>query len=172
MSELVSADAVFIPDVGTPVIWSARYLKLGGGRRLIGSFNHGSIANAMPQAIGAQAALPGRQVVTLSGDGGLTMMLGDLITLQQHELPVKIVVLNNGALAFVELEMKSAGFPNCGTDLRNPNLADAATALGVRDWRVEHVDQLDAALRAAFEFPAPHWSTFSPLVRSSRCHLT
>ena len=107
IDELADPDAVFIPDVGTPVIWAARYLRMNGRRRLIGSFSHGSMANALPQAIGVQASQPGRQVVTLSGDGGLAMMLGDLITLQQLRLPVKVVVFNNGALSFVELEMKA-----------------------------------------------------------------
>jgi pyruvate dehydrogenase (quinone) len=105
VSEAASEDSIFIPDVGSPIIWSARYLAMNGQRRLIGSFLHGSMANAMPQAIGAQAACPGRQVITLSGDGGIAMLLGDLITLRQHRLPVKIVVFDNSALAFVELEM-------------------------------------------------------------------
>jgi pyruvate dehydrogenase (quinone) len=155
LSELAAPDAVFIPDVGTPIIWSARYLKLGGGRRLIGSFNHGSMANAMPQAIGAQAAFPGRQVVTISGDGGLSMLMGDLITLRQQGLPVKVVVLNNGALSFVELEMKAGGFPAYGTDLNNPDFAAAATALGISGWRVRTNEELDPALRAALEHPGP-----------------
>jgi len=103
IDDLAADDAVFLPDVGTPVIWAARYLHMNGRRRLVGSFNHGTMANAVPQAIGVQASHPGRQVITLSGDGGLARMLGDLITLKQHRLPVKIVVFNNGALAFVEL---------------------------------------------------------------------
>ena len=104
---LAAADAVFTADVGTPCIWTARYVRMNGARRLIGSFNHGSMANALPQAIGAQAARPGRQVISLSGDGGLAMLLGELITLRQQHLPVKVVVFNNGALSFVELEMKA-----------------------------------------------------------------
>jgi pyruvate dehydrogenase (quinone) len=117
LDDLADPDAVFIPDVGTPVVGAARYLRMNGRRRLIGSFSHGSMANAVPQAIGAQASQPGRQVVTLSGDGGLAMMLGDLITLQQLDLPVKVVVFNNGSLGFAELEMKAAGFVTYGTDL-------------------------------------------------------
>jgi pyruvate dehydrogenase (quinone) len=112
---------VFIPDVGNPCIWAARYLRMNGTRRLIGSFNHGSMANALPQAIGVQASQPGRQVIALSGDGGLAMLLGELITLRQLQLPVKVVVFNKGALAFVELEMKAAGFVTFGTDLDNPD---------------------------------------------------
>ncbi|MGZ4692173.1 MAG: ubiquinone-dependent pyruvate dehydrogenase [Acidimicrobiales bacterium] len=151
LDEVADDDAVFIPDVGTPVIWAARYIHMNGRRRLIGSFSHGSMANAVPQAIGAQAAQPGRQVVTLSGDGGLAMMLGELLTLQQLRLPVKIVVFNNGSLSFVELEMKAAGFVNFGTDLADPNFASVAQALGMFGQRVEHPDDLATALRAAFD---------------------
>ncbi len=150
IDELAADDAVFLVDVGTPVIWAARYLHMNGRRRLVGSFNHGTMANAMPQAVGVQASQPGRQVVTLSGDGGLAMMLGDLITLQQRKLPVKIVVFNNGALSFVELEMKADGFVNFGTDLDNPDFAAVATALGMHGQRVEHPDDLAEALRVAF----------------------
>ena len=107
INEVAADDAIFSCDVGTPTIWAARYLKMNGKRRLLGSFNHGSMANAMPQAIGAQLEFPGRQVVTLSGDGGIAMLLGDLLSLHQLKIPVKIVVFNNGALSFVELEMKA-----------------------------------------------------------------
>ena len=150
IDELADPDAVFVPDVGTPVIWAARYLTMNGRRRLIGSFSHGSMANAVPHAIGVQAAQPGRQVVTLSGDGGLAMMLGDLITLQQLHLPVKVVVFNNGSLSFVELEMKANGLINFGTDLDDPDFAGVARSLGMHGERVEHPDDLHAALRAAF----------------------
>jgi pyruvate dehydrogenase (quinone) len=150
LDELADDDAVFIPDVGTPVIWAARYLHMNGRRRLIGSFLHGSMANAVPQAIGVQAAQPGRQVVTLSGDGGVAMMLGDLITLQQLRLPVKIVVFNNGSLSFVELEMKAGGFVTYGTDLVDPDFAAVARALGMYGQRVERPDELGGALRDAF----------------------
>ena len=155
VDELASEDAVFVPDVGSPVVWAARYLMMNGRRRLIGSFTHGSMANAVPQAIGAQAAFPDRQVVALSGDGGLAMMLGDLITLKQQGHPVKIVVFNNGALSFVELEMKAEGMVNFGTELDNPNFADVATALGLHGQRVEHPSELADALRTAFAHPGP-----------------
>jgi pyruvate dehydrogenase (quinone) len=155
VSEAASEDAIFIPDVGSPVIWSARYLAMNGRRRLIGSFTHGSMANAMPQAIGAQAAWPGRQVVTLSGDGGIAMLLGDLITLRQQHLPVKIVVFDNSALAFVELEMMSAGIPTFGTDLNNPDFAEVARSLGLFGVRVERPGELGPALQAAFEHDGP-----------------
>jgi pyruvate dehydrogenase (quinone) len=155
VSEAASEDAVFIPDVGSPIIWSARYLAMNGRRRLIGSFIHGSMANAMPQAIGAQAAFPGRQVIALSGDGGIAMLLGDLITLRQHHLPVKVVVFNNSALAFVELEMMSAGVPKWGTDLNNPDFAEVARSVGLYGVRVERPDELRPALQAAFEHDGP-----------------
>jgi len=151
IDKLASPDAVFTADVGSPCIWAARYLRMNGTRRLIGSFNHGSMANALPHAIGAQAAAgPGRQVVALSGDGGLAMLLGELITLRQQRLPVKIVVFNNGALAFVELEMKAAGIVTYGTDLDNPDFAAIATAAGLFGARVEKAEDLEPALRAAF----------------------
>jgi pyruvate dehydrogenase (quinone) len=151
VNRLAAEDAVFTADVGTPCIWAARYLRMNGRRRLIGSFNHGSMANALPQAIGAQASHPGRQVVALSGDGGVAMLLGELITLRQQHLPVKVVVFNNGALSFVELEMKAAGIVTYGTDLDNPDFAAIAKAVGLFGARVEKADELDDALRAAFE---------------------
>jgi pyruvate dehydrogenase (quinone) len=114
-------------------VWAARYLAMNGKRRLIGSFWHGSMANAMAQAIGAQAACPGRQVISLSGDGGFTMLMGDLLSLTQLELPVKVVVFNNSALGFIELEQKSTGFLNFGTGFQNPNFA-AMGASGRHPW--------------------------------------
>jgi pyruvate dehydrogenase (quinone) len=128
---------------------------MNGMRRLIGSFNHGTMANALPQAIGVQAAHPGRQVIALSGDGGLAMLLGELLTLRQQRLPVKVVVFNNGALSFVELEMKADGLVNYGTDLDNPDFAAVARAAGLFGVRVEHPSELDDALRAAFAHPGP-----------------
>jgi pyruvate dehydrogenase (quinone) len=155
IDRLAADDAVFTADVGTPCIWAARYLHMNGARRLIGSFNHGSMANALPHAIGAQASLPGRQVVTLSGDGGLAMLLGELITLRQLHLPVKVVVFSNGALSFVELEMKAAGIVTYGTDLDNPDFAGIARAAGLFGTRVEKADQLEGALREAFGHDGP-----------------
>ncbi|GLZ48852.1 putative pyruvate dehydrogenase [Actinomycetospora sp. NBRC 106375] len=148
-------DVVVVPDVGTPTLWAARYIGTNGRRRLIGSFNHGTMANALPQTLGIQAALPDRQVVALCGDGGLAMLMGELLTLRQHRLPVKVVVLDNGALAFVELEMKAAGIVNHGTDLDNPDFAALARAIGLHGIRVDHPDQLDDALRDAFAHPGP-----------------
>jgi pyruvate dehydrogenase (quinone) len=123
IDRLAAADAVFTADVGTPCIWAARYVHMNGTRRLIGSFSHGSMANALPQAIGAQAAQRDRQVIALSGDGGLSMLLGELLTLGQRKLPVKIVVFNDGALSFVELEMKAAGIVTFGTELLDADFA-------------------------------------------------
>lgn len=135
ISDGADADAVFVPDVGSPVVWAARYLEMNGRRRLIGSFSHGSMANALPQAIGVASSCPGRQVVALAGDGGLSMLFGELLTLVQAELPVKVVVYNNSSLNFVELEMKAAGFVNFGTDLTNPDFARVADAIGIRGFR-------------------------------------
>ena len=155
IDRLAADDAVFTADVGTPCIWAARYLRMNGRRRLVGSFNHGSMANALPQAIGAQASQPGRQVVALSGDGGVAMLLGELITLRQLHLPVKVVVFNNGALSFVELEMKAAGIVTYGTDLDNPDFAAIAQAVGLFGARVEKAGELDDALLAAFAHNGP-----------------
>jgi pyruvate dehydrogenase (quinone) len=155
IDQLAADDAIFTCDVGTPTVWAARYLTMNGRRRLLGSFSHGSMACAVPQGIGAQSAFPGRQVVTLSGDGGLAMMLGDLLTLRQLKLPVKMVVFNNGALAFVELEMKAAGIVTYATDLDNPSFADLATAIGIHGVRVDQPNDLESALRTAFATPGP-----------------
>jgi pyruvate dehydrogenase (quinone) len=155
IDRLAAPDAVFTADVGTPCIWAARYLHMNGTRRLIGSFNHGSMANALPHAIGAQASQPDRQVVAMSGDGGLAMLLGELITLRQLQLPVKVVVFNNGALSFVELEMKAAGIVTYGTDLDNPDFAGIARASGLLGIRVDKAGDLEAALRQAFGHDGP-----------------
>jgi len=155
IDRLAAPDAVFTADVGTPCIWAARYLRMNGSRRLIGSFSHGSMANALPHAIGAQASHPGRQVVALCGDGGLAMLLGELITLRQMRLPAKIVVFDNGALSFVELEMKAAGIVTYGTDLDNPDFAGMARAAGLFGARVDKAHELDDALREAFAHDGP-----------------
>ncbi|WP_138493789.1 ubiquinone-dependent pyruvate dehydrogenase [Paenibacillus pinistramenti] len=155
VSDLASEDAMFTCDVGTPTVWSARYLQMNGKRRLLGSFNHGTMANALPQAIGVQAAQRGRQVVSLCGDGGLAMLMGDLLTLKQYNLPVKVVVFNNGALGFVELEMKAAGFLETGTTLVNPNFAEVAAAMGITGIRVEDPADLEQAVARAFREEGP-----------------
>jgi pyruvate dehydrogenase (quinone) len=155
VSELAADDAIFTCDVGSPIAWTARYLKVNGKRRIVGSFNHGSMANAMLHAIGAQVAFPERQVVSFSGDGGFTMMMGEFVTLIQRGLPVKIILLNNGTLGFVELEMKAGGFPDFGCDLKNPNFAAMATAMGIKGVRVEHPQELEGAVREALAHPGP-----------------
>lgn len=155
VDELADDDAIVIPDVGSPVVYAARYLQCHGDRRLIGSFVHGSMANAVPHAIGAQSAFPGRQVVTLSGDGGLGMLMGELLTVRQHDLPITIVVLNNSSLNFVELEMKAAGLPDFGTGLDNPDFARVAESMGIRGWRVEDSGEVETALREAFAHDGP-----------------
>jgi pyruvate dehydrogenase (quinone) len=155
VDEMASQDAIFTCDVGTPTIWAARYLRMNGKRRLLGSLIHGSMANALPQAIGAQAAYPGRQVISLSGDGGLAMLLGDLLTLKQLNLPVKLVVFNNSTLGFVELEMKAAGLIDYGTNLVNPNFAQLAKSACILGVRVEGPEDLRPALERAFAHNGP-----------------
>ena len=155
LDELAAKDAIFSCDVGTPTIWAARYLTMNGKRRLLGSFTHGSMANALPQAIGAQVSHPGRQVIALSGDGGLAMLMGDLLSLQQLQLPVKIIVLNNSSLAFVELEMKAAGIVDFGTDLRNPNFAKMAEAAGLLGLRAETPEQVVPMIEQALKHDGP-----------------
>ncbi|QJI29355.1 ubiquinone-dependent pyruvate dehydrogenase [Pseudomonas sp. ADAK18] len=155
LSELADDDAIFTADVGSPTVWAARYLKMNGKRRLIGSFNHGSMANAMPQAIGAQAAFPGRQVISLSGDGGFSMLMGDFISLTQLKLPVKVVVYDNASLGFVAMEMKAAGYLDTGTELKNPDFAAMANAMGILGIRVEQSEDLEPALRRALAHDGP-----------------
>jgi pyruvate dehydrogenase (quinone) len=154
-NRLASDDAVFTFDVGSPTIWAARYLTMNGRRRLLGSFNHGTMACALPSAIGAQSAERQRQVIALAGDGGLTMLFGELITLLQNNLPVKVIVFNNSSLSFVELEMKAAGFVNFGTDLTNPDFAAVVRAMGMFGRRVEQPGDLEQALTDAFSHDGP-----------------
>jgi pyruvate dehydrogenase (quinone) len=155
MSELASEDAIFTCDVGTPTIWAARYLKMNGKRRLVGSFSHGSMANALPQAIGAQLVAPDRQVISMSGDGGLAMLLGDLLTLHQLNLPVKIVVFRNDSLDFVELEMKAGGFLEFSTDLKNPDFAALAQSAGILGLKAETAKDVRPMLQKAFKHDGP-----------------
>jgi pyruvate dehydrogenase (quinone) len=154
-NRLAADDTVFTVDVGSPVVWAARYLTMNGRRRLIGSFNHGTMACALPLAIGAQTAFPHRQVVALAGDGGLTMSFGELLTLSQNRLPVKVIVFNNSSLNFVELEMKAAGIVNFGTELANPDFGAVARAMGLFGRRVEHPAELEQALTEAFAHEGP-----------------
>ncbi|WP_338061232.1 thiamine pyrophosphate-dependent enzyme [Kushneria phosphatilytica] len=128
---------------------------MNGRRRLTGSFMHGSMATAVPQAMGWQAACPGRQIVALAGDGGITMLMGDLLTMVEQQLPVKVVVYNNETLGFVALEMKAAGFVDTTTNLSAANFAELANALGIRGIRVESSERLDEALEDAFAHDGP-----------------
>jgi pyruvate dehydrogenase (quinone) len=155
LDELATDDAIFSCDVGTPTIWAARYLTMNGKRRLLGSFNHGSMANALPQGIGAQVSHPGRQVVTLSGDGGLAMLMGDLLSLRQLKAPVKIVVFKNNSLAFVELEMMAAGLVDFETDLQNPNFAKMAEAVGLLGLTAETPEQVRPMIAEALKHDGP-----------------
>jgi pyruvate dehydrogenase (quinone) len=155
LSRFADDDAIFTCDVGTPTVWAARYLKMNGKRRLIGSFNHGSMANAMPQALGAQSLDKQRQVIAMCGDGGFSMLMGDFLSVAQLKLPVKLVVFNNSVLGFVAMEMKAGGYLTDGTDLENPNFAEIATACGVKGIRVERASDLDAALQEALNHDGP-----------------
>jgi pyruvate dehydrogenase (quinone) len=155
LDELAANDAIFTCDVGTPTIWAARYLTMNGQRRLLGSFSHGSMANALPQAIGAQVSHPGRQVISLSGDGGLAMMMGDLLSLRQLQSPIKVIVFKNDALAFVELEMKAAGILDFATDLHNPDFAKMAEAAGLLGLTADTPDQVRPMLTQALRHDGP-----------------
>ena len=155
LDQLATDDAIFTCDVGTPTVWAARYLRMNGKRRLLGSFTHGSMANALPQAIGAQMSHPGRQVITMSGDGGFAMLMGDLLTLRQQDLPVKVIVFKNDSLAFVELEMKAAGIVDYGTDLRNPDFAKIAEGAGVLGLRAETPDRVEPMIAQALKHDGP-----------------
>jgi pyruvate dehydrogenase (quinone) len=155
ISRLASEDAIFTFDVGTPVVWAARYLRMNGKRRLIGSLTHGSMANALPQAIGAQVSHPNRQVISMSGDGGLAMLMGELLSLRQHDLPVKLVVFKNDALSFVELEMKASGFLDFATQLKNPDFTKIAEGAGILGLRATTPDQVEPAIAEALRHDGP-----------------
>jgi pyruvate dehydrogenase (quinone) len=155
LDEVAAEDAIFTVDTGMCNVWAARYLTPNGRRRVIGSFKHGTMANALPHAIGAQVANPARQVVSMSGDGGLAMLLGELLTVRQHDLPVKIVVFNNSSLAMVKLEMLVEGLPEFETDHAPVDFAAIAQAMGIAGVRVEKPDDVRAALTDAFARPGP-----------------
>lgn len=155
LSEIAAPDAIFTADTGMCNVWSARYIKATKDRRLIGSFNHGSMANALPQAIGAQCAYPGRQVISMSGDGGFAMLMGDLLTLTHYNLPVKVLVFDNSALGMVKLEMETGGFPDYQTDLKNPNFAKLAEAVGMMGVRIENPADLTSGFKKALQHPGP-----------------
>ena len=155
ISEKAKDDAIFTCDVGTPVIWCARFLKMNGKRRLLGSFNHGSMANALSQSIGAMASHPNRQIIAICGDGGLSMLMGELITLTQMQLPVKVIVINNGSLGFVDLEMKACGYIDNGTKLINPNFAAMTNVMGIHALRVDKYADLEGAIENILTHDGP-----------------
>ena len=155
LSDLASDEAIFTADVGMCTVWAARYLRMTRERRLLGSFTHGSMANALPQAIGAQVRFPDRQVISLSGDGGFAMMMGDFITLVQYDLPVKVVVYNNGSLGMVKLEQNVAGLKDFGTNLKNPDFAKVAEAMGAIGLRVEDPGEVRPAIERALAIDGP-----------------
>ena len=155
LNEVASDDAIFTADTGMCNVWSSRYIRATKGRRIIGSFNHGSMANALPQAIGAQLCYPGRQVIAMAGDGGLAMLMGDLLTMTQYDLPIKLVVFNNSVLGMVKLEMEVAGLPDYQTDLKNPNFAKLAEAIGMMGVRIENPADVSSGLKKALEQSGP-----------------
>ena len=155
IDELASKDAVFTVDTGMTCVWGARYLQATGKRKMLGSFNHGSMANAMPQAIGAALAYPGRQAVALCGDGGLSMMLGDLATIVQYKLPAKLIVFNNRSLGMVKLEMEVAGLPDWQTTMLNPDFARVALSMGMAGYNVSNPDDVLSTLTKAFASDGP-----------------
>ena len=155
LNEVASKDAIFTADTGMCNVWTARYIDPLGTRRLIGSFLHGSMANALPHAIGAQVAFPNRQVISVSGDGGLSMLLGELVTARMYDLPVKVVVFNNSTLGMVKLEMLVNGLPDYGTDVHDVNYAEVARAIGFHGERVTEPSRLRGALQEAFAYNGP-----------------
>jgi pyruvate dehydrogenase (quinone) len=155
LDRLATHNAIFTVDTGMCCVWGARYIHATGKRSMIGSFNHGSMANAMPQAIGAALACPDRQVIALAGDGGLSMLLGDLATIAQYKLPIKIVVFNNRSLGMVKLEMEVAGLPDWQTDMHNPDFALVAQAMGIKGVTVTDPDMVEQSLREALMFNGP-----------------
>jgi pyruvate dehydrogenase (quinone) len=155
LDELAADDAIFTVDTGMSCVWGARYINATGKRDMLGSFNHGSMANAMPMALGAALACPDRQVIALCGDGGLAMLLGDLITIAQYKLPVKVIVFNNQALGMVKLEMEVAGLPDWQTDITSPDFAMVAQAMGIKGLTVTEPDNVRQSLQEALEFNGP-----------------
>jgi pyruvate dehydrogenase (quinone) len=148
-------DAIFTADGGSPMVWVLRHTRATGKRRTLVSLTHGTMANAMPQALGAKKAFPQRQVISLSGDGGLTMMMGDLITAVQENIAIKVAVYNNGSLGFVELEQKVEGLLDAYTELKNPNFAAVAEAIGIYGRRVESAAELESEVQAWLAHPGP-----------------
>jgi pyruvate dehydrogenase (quinone) len=155
LSEVAADDAIFTVDTGMGNVWAARYLRVNGRRRIIGSFLHGSMANALPNAVGAAAANPGRQVISMSGDGGLSMLLGELITVKNYNLDVKVVVFNNASLGMVKLEMLVNGLPSFGTESEDVNYAAVGAGIGIPSVRVEEPGEVREVLERELAKPGP-----------------
>jgi len=155
VSRLCSPDSIIIADTGMCCVWAAQHLRLRVGQRVMTSFNHGTMANAMPDAIGAQMAFPNRQVIAFCGDGGLSMLMGDLLTIVSQKLPIKIIVFNNSTLGMVRLEQLVGGYPFWGTEMRNPDFSAVATAIGFHAERVERKADVAPAIERAFAHPGP-----------------
>src|ERR1700743_2906340 len=155
IDKIAAADAIFTVDTGMSCVWGSRYINATGKRKMLGSFNHGSMANAMPQAMGAALACPGRQVIALCGYGGLSMLLGDLATIAQYKLPVKIVIFNNSSLGMVKLEMEVVGLPDWQTDMVNPDFATVAEAMGIKGFTVKEPGDVKSSLKEAFAHNGP-----------------
>lgn len=155
INKMAHNDTIFTVDTGMCCVWGARYIEGTGKRKMLGSFNHGSMANAMPMAIGAQLAYPDRQVIAFCGDGGLSMLLGDLATIKQYNLPIKLIVFNNRSLGMVQLEMQVEGLPNNETDMVNPDFAMVAQAMGFKGITVTDPAKVENALEEAFIHDGP-----------------
>ena len=155
LNKLATKDAIFTVDTGMCCVWGARYIESTGYRDLIGSFVHGSMANALPHAIGASLACPDRQVIAMCGDGGISMILGDLATVKQYNLPIKIIVFNNRSLGMVKLEMEVAGLKDSETDMINPDFTLVAEAVGIKGMTINDPHHLETSLKEAFEYDGP-----------------
>jgi pyruvate dehydrogenase (quinone) len=155
LDKLASEDAIFTVDTGMCCVWAARYITANGQRKLLGSFIHGSMANAMPQAIGAAIAFPQRQVVAFCGDGGISMLLGDLATVKQYGLNIKIIVFNNRSLGMVKLEMQVSGLMDSQTEMVNPDFCLVAQAMGFKGINIHNPEDLESQLKEAFSFEGP-----------------
>jgi len=156
LDKLATKDAIFTVDTGMCCVWGARYITGTGERKMLGSFNHGSMANAMPMAIGASLAYPGRQVIAMCGDGGLSMLLGDMATIFQYKLPVKIIVFNNRSLGMVKLEMEVGGMPDNETDMVNPDFAMIAHAMGYPGKNIHQPEEVETAIKECLEYNGPY----------------
>jgi len=155
INELAAKDAIFTVDTGMGCVWAARYIDATGQRKMLGSFNHGSMANAMPQSIGAALACPDKQVIAFCGDGGISMMLGDLMTIVQYKLPVKIIIFNNRSLGMVKLEMEVAGIPDMETDMLNPDFTKVAEAMGMPGITITDPGEVRSEMEKAFQMDGP-----------------